>query len=357
MTTKSRRKAIPKEQIEAAEKEIVERSRRIDFYPTEYTIELLVDKYHKKDFEIPDYQREDTWGNPRKSRFIESIHMGLPVPFLFFWEMPDGKLEIVDGSQRIRTLYQYIKESLILGSLEALPSLKGTTFGDLAGSRQRKFLNKSIRGVVLNEHADLQARFDMFDRINTGSKVANTAEVRRGALRGQFQELVEGLAKLPLFTELAPMVQKATDERIGEELVSRFFAYGDGLDSYRENPAGFIFEYTKIMNERFSQTPTLINEYRNRFTNMLTFVRKTFPYGFRKSDHANSTPRVRFEAIAIGSYWALQENPNLANDPVPDISGWIDGADFKKFTTSDAANVKSRLVNRIEFVRDKLLGK
>src|SRR4051812_14007903 len=100
-------KPIPKitpEQQAAAEAEIVEQSKRIDFYITEYSVELLATKMRDNEFRVPPYQREFTWEDERKSRFIESVVMGLPIPFLFFWEMGDGRLEIVDGSQRLRTI-------------------------------------------------------------------------------------------------------------------------------------------------------------------------------------------------------------------------------------------------------------
>ena len=95
---------VPADQLTKAEEEIVERSRRIEFYMTEYSVELLAEKMAREDLVIPAYQREFTWETSRKSRFIESLVMGLPIPFLFFWEMENGKLEIVDGSQRLRTL-------------------------------------------------------------------------------------------------------------------------------------------------------------------------------------------------------------------------------------------------------------
>src|SRR5713226_6614183 len=98
---------ILKEQIDAAEVQIAEQSKRIEFFLTEYSVELLAAKMENGDFEIPPYQREDTWEPERKSRFIESLLMGLPIPFLFFWERAEGKLEIVDGSQRLRTIHQF----------------------------------------------------------------------------------------------------------------------------------------------------------------------------------------------------------------------------------------------------------
>jgi hypothetical protein len=216
-------------------------------------------------------------------------------------------------------------------------------------------LNRSIRGIVLNEQADDQARFDMFERINTGSLMANTAEIRRGALRGPFQSLVEELAKDPAFAELAPMPKSAEDARTREELVTRFFAYGDGLENYKDSPSRFIFEYTERKNQELGANPDEEAVLRQRWADVIDFVRKAFPMGFRKQENSKSTPRVRFEAIAIGSWLALQEKPELAEGPAPNVAGWIESEEFKEVTTSDAANVKSKIERRLEFVRDKLL--
>ena len=170
------------EQIELAEAQIVEQSKRIDFFLTEYSVEILAQKVRDGEYVVPAYQREFTWEDRRKSRFIESLIMGLPIPFIFFWEMPDGKLEIVDGSQRLRTIEEFIYGGFQLGDLDPLTHLSGFRFDDLPESRQRKIKDRSVRGIVLNEHADEAARLDVFERINTGSKNANNAEIRRGAL-------------------------------------------------------------------------------------------------------------------------------------------------------------------------------
>lgn len=348
--------AFSKSQQLAAEEEIVERSKRIDFYLSEFTVEFLAAKMRDKEFVVPAYQREFTWEERRKSRFVESVLMGLPIPFLFFWEMPDGKLEVVDGSQRLRTLEEWIHGDLKLGDLEELPALSGSRFSDLLESRQRKVKNRSIRGIVLNEHADEQARFDMFERINTGSKAANKAEVRRGALGGPFIDLVIKLAEDPRFIRLAPVPEKAVHEREREELVTRFFAYGDGLDGYRDRPAQFLYEYTRRMNELFLSNPEQTQAYELRFDEMVQFIEGNIPNGFRKSKTSKTTPRVRFEGLAVGSYLALRERPSLRTDgPKTPASEWIDSGDFTNVTTSDGANVVSKLRSRINFVRERLL--
>lgn len=345
------------EKIARAEAQIVEQSKRIEFYLTEYSVELLASKMENGDFEIPKYQREDTWEPERKSRFIESLVMGLSIPFLFFWEKPDtGKLEIVDGSQRLRTIQQFLLGDLVIGELTELDELAGLRFQDLPKSRQRKIKNRSIRGIVLNEHADEQARFDIFERINTGSKIANKAEVRRGALTGPFLDLVIELAKDSLFVRLAPAPKRSVNLRKREELVTRFFAYGDGLEGYKDRPADFLFSYAKKMNDGFAENPKQAQQYRERFETTMSFIDRVFPFGFRKTRSAKETPNVRFEAIAIGSYLALAENSDLAQQ-TPDVSSWLNDDEFKNHTKSGGSNVIRLLKNRLHFVRDKLLGK
>lgn len=344
---------ISESDLAAAEEQIVEQQKRIDFYLTEYSVELLAQKMRDGEFVVPGYQREFTWEESRKSKFIESLLMGLPIPFLFFWEMENGRLEIVDGSQRLRTIQEFILGDLRLGPLETLTLLSGFRFADLPESRRRKTGNRSIRGIVLNEHADEQARFDMFERINTGSKNANEAEVRRGALAGPYMGLVIELAQSQPFVEMAPASAKRAAEREREELVARFFAYGDGLQAYRDRPAQFIFEHTKRMNGAFEENPSLEHEYRERFERTMKFVKKFFPYGFRRTPTGKATPRARFEAIAIGSWLALRRVPDLVPD---DVTNWLEGSEFKEVTGSDGANAIARLRERMAFVEHHLIG-
>jgi hypothetical protein len=119
----------------------------------------------------------------------------------------------------------------------------------------------------------------------------------------------------------------------------------------------FVDAYVKNMNETMrgegAASPTTAR-LRDVWTNTLAFVDRHFPAGFAKTVGAKSTPRVRFEAIAVGSARALQENPRLA-PTAEEIRSWLDGPEFKKLTTSDAANNRARVLGRIDFVRNKLL--
>lgn len=346
--------AKSKAEANAAEEQIVELSKRIEFYLTEYSVELLAGKMKKGEFVVPNYQRAYTWEHDRKSRFIESLVLGLPIPFLFFWEMPDGKLEIVDGSQRLRSIEEFVLGDLRLGQLDSLTAMSDFTFAELPESRQRKVNNRSIRGIVLNEHADEQARFDMFERINTGSKIANKAEVRRGALAGPFMDLIISLAQEEEFIKLAPVSKKELDEREREELVARFFAYSDGLDGYRDRPSEFIFNYVKSMNEKVAEEPELVETYKAKFEETINFIANVFPYGFRRSEKGKATPRARFEAIAVGSRLAIDEHPEILQQKV-EVSDWLTSDEFSGVTGSDGANAIARLRDRTGYVRDHLL--
>jgi hypothetical protein len=168
-------------------------------------------------------------------------------------------------------------------------------------------------------------------------------------------DLVIKLADLPLFVELAPVTAAGKKEREREELVTRFFAYGDGLDDYKDRPSEFLFNYIKRMNGHAEQDKTLCDKYQERFISTMAFIQKVFPYGFRRTPNGKVTPRARFEAIAIGSQMALDKRPELVMEGVSDVTAWLTSKEFSNITGSDGANAIARLRKRIEFVCNKLL--
>ncbi len=85
---------------------------------------------------------------------------------------------------------------------------------------------------------------------------------------------------------------------------------------------------------------------------MLAFVKRVFPNGFSKAKGHTRTPRIRYEAMSVGSAIALRENPKLK----PGSVDWLESKAFRVLTTSDASNSRPKVVKRIEYVRDKLFG-
>jgi len=153
---------ISEEQKEAAESQILEKQKETDFDIREYPIEVIVSKFTEKledsdksELFVPDYQRELVWSDDQQSRFIESIFLNLPIPYLYVADVSEGedegRIEIVDGSQRIRTLVRFLNNEFRLDKLKLLPSLNGFSFKDFTTPRQLRFKRKTMRMIELIE--------------------------------------------------------------------------------------------------------------------------------------------------------------------------------------------------------------
>lgn len=339
---------ITASRIEEAEKQICDLRREIDYDTKDYAVDFLIDRFHENDFFIPDeYQRKFIWERENKSLFIESVLLGLPIPFMFFADTDDGRCEIIDGAQRTQTLEEFLAGDMRLGGLKRLSSLNGFAFHDLPELYRRKFSKTTLRIVVLSEDTTIETRQEIFNRINTAGRKATSIEVRRGAYRGPFMDFIAECADDSLFQKLCPVSDRQKARYENQELVIRFFAYRYRYKMFKHNVDGFLDEFVEQMNVEFNREPL-----ERLFQDMLRFVDKFFPYGFRKTESANVTPRVRFEALSVGVSLALEENPAL----IPESMEWIDGEDFKAHTTTHASNSPVRLAGRIEYVRDALLG-
>jgi hypothetical protein len=265
-----------------------------------------------------------------------------------------GRLEIVDGSQRIRTLAAFMSNKLPLGQLEKLTKLTGFLFRDLPQSRQRRFGRRTLRLIELTENADEDVRRDIFERINTGSVELEDMEKRRGIKQGPMLTLVQRCAGNTLFHALAPLTGRQVSRRDREELVLRFFAYLEQYQDFGEKNQNRVVRFLdKYLGDKNKLDLAVLEPLAVEFRQMLEFVRDTFPAGFAKAKGARTTPRIRFEALAVGTALALRINPNLLrNQPIP----WLESDEFKELTTSDSSNSRPKVVKRIEYVRDKLLG-
>lgn len=332
--------------VEEVEKEIIESQKEVDYDVKEFTVELLVQKFDAEEIFVPEYQRNFIWPSDKRSRFIESVVLGLPIPYLFCSDTDEGRLEIIDGVQRLSTLSAFLEDAFVLTDLEKLSSLNGYSYSRMPVSQQRKFKNRSLRMIVLRDRGDPSVRFDLFERINSGSTELSPAEFRKGAYPGPFYNLILELAKDPKFRRLCPVSEHVAKRGEREELVLRFFAYSDRYKDFSHDVTKFLNDYIRDMNEGND-----LEEKRQLFSDVMEFVSKNFPNGFRKSPSARSTPRVRFEAIAVGTGLALKERPNLR----PQNLDWLQSEEFLKHTTTHASNSAPRLQGRIEFVRNALL--
>nr|WP_314547636.1 DUF262 domain-containing protein [uncultured Massilia sp.] len=333
----------------------------VDYQTKEFTTEVLVQKYREgepddeNEIFIPTYQRAFVWSLQRQSKFIESVILELPIPYIFIATLPkdvyddEGRAEIVDGSQRVRTLAAFLKDELELVGLEKLSQLNGFRFSDLEISRQRKIKRQSIRVIELSDKADEQIRRDIFERINTGSDELKDMEKRKGIFTGAFYDFIRKCAAREDFKEVCPISHAKQRREEAEELVLRYFAYCDRYQLFQHDVRKFLDRYLKEHQERFPEA-----RMQSEFDEMVKFARHSLPYGFRKNKGATSVPRVRFEALACGITLAQRINPGLTVSK-NQIQEWLSSEKFNDHVASDASNSRPRLSGRIEYVRDRLL--
>ncbi|WP_204359644.1 DUF262 domain-containing protein [Marinomonas primoryensis] len=349
---------------ESADGAIRKHQREVDYDSKEMTIEMVVDKYKdglgtdENELFVPDYQRDFVWSERNQSRLIESLIIGLPIPHVFIADIQsddpdlDGRVEIVDGSQRIRTLHAFLSDQLVLQGLQLIPQLNGFHFTDLPTSRQRRFNRISIRIIELSNCTE-DTRRDLFERINTGSDELKDMEVRKGSKYGNsrlYSEVITVCADYQVFSEVVPLSAPKIKRGENLEFILRFFAYLNKYQNFDHSVREFLDSYLKAESEKTNEE---IKEMISIFNRTMNFAKENLPFGFRKTQTAKTTPRVRFEALAVGIALALREKSDLNPD---NISEWLFSEDFKALTTGDASNSKPRVVSRIEYVRDKLLG-
>ncbi len=340
--------------INTAMKQLENEKKIVDYDTKEYPVEVLVQKYNDKiedednELFVPNYQRDFVWNEKRQSKFIESVILGLPIPYIFVADN-DGRMEIVDGSQRIRTLVSFCTDELILSDLKKLTELNGFKFSDLTLTEQRRFNRKTIRMIELTEKANEAIRIDIFERINTGSDELKEMEKRKGIFAGKFYDFIAKCAKDELFIKLCPISEKKEKREERPELVLRYFAYAENYLNFEHSVTDFLNDFMEDMNERSSYTIEEIN-----FKKMLNYAERLLKNGFRRTPNAQTTPRVRFETLSVGIALALGENENLT---IPNDLSWLESDEFMKHTRSDASNSKPKVKARIEYVRDKLLGR
>jgi hypothetical protein len=351
---------IPGATFEPSEDEIVaviEAARRdVRYLVTDYPVELLVSKFKEEplqegDIYIPEYQRKLRWTDQAQSYFIESVILRIPVPPIFFYDVK-GRLEIVDGSQRVRTLARFVNDEFALGELEKLDILSGLKYSKLPTTIQKRLFNTPIRSFVLDEGTDESTRIELFRRLNTTGKTLHDAEIRKGAFRGKFLDLIVECAATPLFKSLSPRISKSADpESERQELVTRFFVYSDHYTEFKHDVRRFLD--LEVIQQNKTISADQVQQKRIEFNKTMTFIKANYPTAFYRGGKGGTLPRVRFEAVAVGTCLALRENPNLTLNGNTD---WLFGDTLNALVRTHASNSGPRLRDRIEYVKVQLLA-
>ena len=172
----------------------------------------------------PEFQREEVWNPKQKSELIESILMGIPLPLIYVKEDNNGVYIIVDGRQRLTTIFDFMNEKFKLTSLKILGNLNGELFSDIDQKQQNKIEDCSLTLHVIKPPTSDRVTFDLFDRVNRGGTRLNNQEMRNALYQGYSTKLLRKLSKSDNF-------KNATENSIPSKrmkdryLILRFFSF------------------------------------------------------------------------------------------------------------------------------------
>ena len=181
----------------------------------------------------PHFQRRYVWPNRLASRLVESILLNVPIPPCYLAQDHDYTLDVIDGQQRIFSIYRFLDNQFTLRELEVLTTLNGKAFHELDATLRRKLETYSLRCIIITNDSDPEIRFEVFERLNTNTMPLNAQELRNSISRGPLINLLGKLATQKKWLNI--LNRDKPDNRMrGEELILRFFAfYLHGLESYR----------------------------------------------------------------------------------------------------------------------------
>jgi Protein of unknown function DUF262 len=234
------------EQVDTLQAEIDKK--RQEIRPDSYSMSIgeWVSLYQQKEVEIhPEFQRFFRWNDYQKTKLIESIILGFPIPPIFVSQREDGVWDVVDGLQRLSTIYQFMGilqdedgcliPPLKLKSTKYLPSFENKIWEDSSHpegsshtltSAQRLLIKRTKINVnILQKESDPSAKYELFQRLNTGGSVANAQEIRSCiivSINLHFYRWMKDLSSNEDFQSCIALNEKSLEEQYDLEILSRF---------------------------------------------------------------------------------------------------------------------------------------
>lgn len=248
----------------------------------------IVTMYEKEELVInPAFQRLFRWEDHQKSKFIESILLGIPIPPVFVFETKEGQWELIDGLQRLSTILEFMgllknprtgefETPSKLSATNYLPSLKDAERSNkklFSKSLQFTFRRARLNVQILKRPSDANTKFDLFQRLNSGGSIATPQEVRNCAVimaDAAFFNLLKELSKNEDFSAVTRITEAGEIKQKKMEFVMRFFAF----TKFGFNPAYDVEEFVdkhivefankrseqEALAETFDETFELLNE-------------------------------------------------------------------------------------------------
>lgn len=348
----------------------------INSWGADLSFRELISMYDENELLKPELQRKYVWDKTEASRFIESILLGLPVPSIFLANTIDEKKLIIDGYQRIMTIYDYVKRGIwtkdqktfkLSNTDKINERWKGKSFSELSESDQRKIRSTTIHAIVFEQKAPNDndtSLYQVFERINTGGRALMPQEIRNCVNQGEFNDLLFQLNQNKKWRIL--FGKSDEDSRMRDlEFILRFLA----LDTdYIKNNTLSNISLKKYLNEfmgsRNSQTPEIIEYRKEKFIKTIEFIHDNIGenafYNITSGDENKIRKRFYptiFDAICPAVSIAMEKlGDDIPKDNLEEKRiELLKDPDFRKFSSEGTMQI-SHIHGRINLVLNYLFG-
>ena len=335
--------------------------------PKNFTLTQFVEMIKEGDLEIaPRFQRNFIWDRTRKSRLIESIFLGLPLPTIYLSQYPDGRLTIVDGLQRINTIKDFMEDKFSLCNMEYFDFCNGKTYSqlNLPSLQQRRFKQTVITCFVIDYRSPSQLKYDLFRRLNTGGKVLNDQEIRNCLARNPLQDTLYNMVNSAEFK--AATCGSVKDTRMAaQESALRFIYF---YDKYSEN--NYIGDYDGDMKSALDACVEELNQknkeelsvYVDAFKKSMNLAYQLFgEYAFRKvSPNQNRKSSINKSlmlvlSVLLAKYAEEHPNATVNRNLTDDLSALIEHDDKLNEAISWSTTNKKNIQYVFETLKQQLI--
>lgn len=240
-----------------------------------FSLRDVVDQIRDRDVDLsPDFQRDYVWKVRQRTRLIESILLGIPLPAFYFNQDKFGKYQVVDGVQRLSTVALFMNDDHVLDKvdLEYLHDMHGLKYSELDPAALRRFRSTQIVVHVIEPQTPDEVKYDIFSRVNTLGSPLSAQEIRHAMSESRSRHFLKELSELDVFdqatgwrywrrnAESETGFIRDSERMTNRELVLRFCAfrhYSDGDYRTYQNLNAFLVEFTRRIDGSSVWAPAL----------------------------------------------------------------------------------------------------
>lgn len=327
--------------------EIDIQSKAISTDSYQMSIGELINLYRDAEIDVhPEFQRMYRWNSNQRVKLIESILLGIPLPSIFVGARKDGIWDVIDGVQRLSTIYQFVGilkddngelvDPLILESTKHLPSLKDVQWNaddeslSLPQDLKIKFKRARIDITIILDTRDADSKYELFQRLNTGGTNLSEQEVRNCLVimsNPEFYDLLCELASNRDFNNCVPLSEMKETSQYRIELIIRLLAatYCNDIDRTISDLSPFLDEAAISL----SSMESFFDEMKEKFRGTFSLLNRAYGEdSFKRYDEGKGK---RCGAFLVGLYQSIAtgifgnyESINEMDNPVDFIKSKTD---------------------------------